>query len=165
MPWDVSENLLRDKIYLGDFIAIRPGTPVNYIPQEPPNCCGPERYHNVAPSFASDMWSYMCIFAALYIGFLPFTGPFGDYVMWSWVNALGPMPEHWKGYYTRPGRTTTTRDEWYGPFQRVGMDPELSLAEKVAKRRPDISNAELQLALEVLRKVFRYEPEHRLTAT
>jgi hypothetical protein len=93
------------------------------------------------------MWSYMCIFAALYISFLPFTGPFGDYVMWSWVNALGPMPEHWKGYYTRPGRTTTSRDEWYEPFQRVGMDPEL------------------QLALEVLRKVFRYEPEHRLTAT
>jgi serine/threonine protein kinase len=31
----------------------------------------PERFHNVNPNFASDMWSYMCLFTVLYLGFIP----------------------------------------------------------------------------------------------
>jgi hypothetical protein len=66
MPWDVPENLLRDKIYLGDFsIAIRPGTPVNYIPQEPPNCCGP-RGTTMSPRALQAICGAICAFSPHY---------------------------------------------------------------------------------------------------
>ena len=42
--------------------------------QAPYHYCAPERLHSADPSLASDMWSYMCLFAALYLDCNAFYG-------------------------------------------------------------------------------------------
>lgn len=74
-PVVVPKNLIRETVYLGDFgLLIKAGTSVSFKIQSPATYCAPERWHDVGPSFASDMWSYMCLFAELYLGFPPFSG-------------------------------------------------------------------------------------------
>ena len=71
-PMEVPKSLLRETVYLGDFgMAIKAGTEVKHKVLSPFVFCAPERFHNVNPSFASDMWSYMCIFSYLYLGCIP----------------------------------------------------------------------------------------------
>lgn len=72
--------------------------------------CSPDRLHGRAPSFACDMWSYMCIFAELYIGFVPFTTWRDGGVITSMVETLGPLPEQWKGSYVD---AQESRNVWY----------------------------------------------------
>ena len=74
-PVNVPESLLTDTVYLGDFgSAIKGGTKVKLKMLSPPDIVfhAPEQFHNVDPSFASDMWSYMCLFIELYLGSLSF---------------------------------------------------------------------------------------------
>ncbi|QKD48707.2 kinase domain-containing protein [Fusarium oxysporum Fo47] len=77
--------VVQDSITLGDFgLAIRSGTEIN-------------------PTFASDLWSYMRIFAELYLKW-PLFGPgfFGGRfrsVVELLVRVLGPLPLSWKGSY------------------------------------------------------------------
>lgn len=74
-PVVVPKNFLRETVYLGDFgLSIKAGTSVSFKSQSPATYCAPKRWHDVGPSFASDMWSYMCLFAELYLGFPPFSG-------------------------------------------------------------------------------------------
>jgi serine/threonine protein kinase len=71
-PMEVSKSLLRETVYLSDFsMAIKAGTEVNRKVLFPFVFCAPERFHGVNPSFASDMWSFMCIFSYLYLGCVP----------------------------------------------------------------------------------------------
>ena len=73
-PLKVPKSLITDAVYLGNFgMAIEAGTEVRDKVPSPMNIqyCAPERFHNVNPSFASDMWSYMCLFSELYIGHVP----------------------------------------------------------------------------------------------
>jgi hypothetical protein len=59
------------------------------IKQQAPYCfCAPERLQNADPSLASDMWSYMCLFAALYLGYNVFYGNEGGSTAFSWVEQL-----------------------------------------------------------------------------
>ncbi len=68
-PMTIPPEFIGNTVYLGDFgMAIPAGSSVDFKPQTPAMYCTPERYHDRNPSFASDMWSYMCVFAALYIG-------------------------------------------------------------------------------------------------
>ncbi|WEW61766.1 hypothetical protein PRK78_007260 [Emydomyces testavorans] len=106
-PMDVPERFLSKdkKIYLGDFgLAIKAGTTrVRQKVQSPAAYCAPERFHNVDPSFASDVWSYMCLFTELYLGFRLFFGTGNASVLSDMVSVFGPLPEQWKGSYSGGG--------------------------------------------------------------
>lgn len=43
------------------------------------------------------MWSYMIIFAELYLGYTPFPTHFKGGIISGIVRCLGPLPESWKG--------------------------------------------------------------------
>jgi serine/threonine protein kinase len=163
-PMVVPRNLLTNNVYLGDFgMAIEAGASVNFKPQQPFQFCAPERFHNVDPSPASDMWSYMTIVVALYTGFPPFHGALYEQVMQGWCDVLGPMPAHWKGHYLRVSDPKAINsDRWYDHAGAGHLKH--SLASKVEKRRPDLSTEELNLAVRVFLKVLQYEPQDRLTA-
>jgi hypothetical protein len=63
-PMVVPKTLREDNIYLGNFgMATENDTAVNTKVQTPTRFCAPERFHTADPTSASDMWSYMCIFA------------------------------------------------------------------------------------------------------
>ena len=71
MPVEVHPPFLRtDTAYLGDFgmRLLEAGTDMRFKPS-PWNMLyhSPETFHNGIPSFASDMWSYMCLFTELYL--------------------------------------------------------------------------------------------------
>ncbi|KAI9158081.1 putative serine/threonine-protein kinase clkA [Paramyrothecium foliicola] len=167
-PLDFPLNMIQKTVYLGDFsLAMDAGTSVDYKIQTPFRFCAPERYHGFDPSFASDMWSYMCIFGFLYTGQPLFRGGDGDRAMHDWATTLGPMPQHWKGHYKLPGRDSLPKreflDHWYGPSTQ--RNPDLSFAARIRQHRPEISDKELQLVLVVLAKVLCFEPSKRLSAS
>lgn len=160
-PMNVPENLLRESIYLGDFgISIKAGTSVSEKVQSPAAYCAPERFHNVDPSFASDMWSYMCLFTELYVGFQPFYRNWNPALVSHVVHALGPLPEQWKDHYNADG---TNEDWWYD--KNTIPDPTMTLEAMIERLRPETSPKERSLVLAILAKGFCYLPEHRITAT
>lgn len=153
-------DLLGSKLYLGDFgLVIKKGTSVRIKQQAPYYFCAPERLHGAYPSLASDMWSYMCLFGALYLGNNVFYGNGGESTAFSWVEQLGAMPESWKGRFWCPEEV---RDAWYDHKTIPG--PERDLASRIARMRPYTSQAERELVLSVMLKEFCYLPEQRITA-
>ncbi|EWY79671.1 CMGC protein kinase [Fusarium oxysporum NRRL 32931] len=139
MPMVPHSSLIQETIALADFgLAIKSGTSVECKIQSPIIYCAPERIHNVDPSFASDMWSYMCIFAELYLGFPLFYNA-------GHSMAVNFMDESWYDQTRRP-------------------EPRLTLEAKVMHARDNISPAEQQLVLSILKRGLSYNPEHRFTA-
>lgn len=58
--------LIGSDAYLCDFgIPVPAGTSVSNTLQSQPIYCAPELFHNMDPSFASDVWSYMVLFLHL----------------------------------------------------------------------------------------------------
>ncbi|KAK2768171.1 hypothetical protein FQN54_000023 [Arachnomyces sp. PD_36] len=162
-PIEVPESLRTEKFYLGDFgAAMKLGTCDPFAPQliyPPMEFCSPDRLHGKSASFACDMWSYMVIFAELYLGFPPFPDILKGGIISGIVKSLGPLPEQWKGTYSHPDAL----DYWYD--QREKPDPELGLAAKIAHRRPEADPVERKHMLNIMYKVFTYDIEKRLTAT
>jgi len=153
-------ELVGNKLYLGDFgLTIKNGTSVQIKQQAPYHLCAPERLHGADPSQASDMWSYMCLFAALYLGNNVFYGNGGESTAFSWVEQLGAMPEQWKGRFWWPKEA---KDLWYDCT--TAPNPERDLAARIARMRPDTGQAERELVLSILYKGFCYLPNHRITA-
>ncbi|KAI0469078.1 kinase-like domain-containing protein [Xylaria cf. heliscus] len=154
-------DLLTCQAYLGDFgISVKAGTVLGYKSQVPETSCAPERYHGADPSFASDMWSYMCIFAYLYLGFVPFDGWGPDYPMRGWTKILGPLPKQWEGrcdvgFIANIGNL-------YDQTKQV--HPDETLRARLAEKHPEKSETERDLVLDIMMKVFRWQPESRLTA-
>ncbi|KAF5718822.1 CMGC kinase [Fusarium mundagurra] len=160
MPLKAQESLIGDDVSLGDFgLAIKSGAPVSQKLQSPAIYCAPERVHNQDPTFATDMWSYMCILAELYMGYALFYGSGNSPIVSCIVHALGPLPATWKGTYKAGG---VSNDWWYD--QDYELDPTASLEAKVARLRPDVDAAERALVISVLRKGLSYLPQGRLTA-
>lgn len=163
-PIHVDEKLLRGNIFLADFgLAVNTVSPhtVNTTCkwQSPAVYCAPERFHGIGPSFASDMWSYMCLFAELYLGVVPFQGRANASAVSSLVRSLGPLPPQWDGSYDADD---APEEFWYDQAQRPYT---LVTLEEISKRaRPEIDETERKLVLSVFSKVFTYLPEHRLTA-
>ncbi|KAG7433987.1 Serine/threonine-protein kinase AFC1 [Fusarium oxysporum f. sp. raphani] len=156
--------VVQDTITLGDFgPAIRSGTEVDFKLQVPVGYCAPERMHQINPTFASDMWSYMCIFAGLYLKWPPFgPGFFGGgfrFVAELFVRVLGPLPLSWKGSYDGDGEPD---ESWYD--QSKIPEPKMSLESRVTQSRDTVEPAEQQLVLSILRRGFSYLPEERLSA-
>ncbi|TVY13338.1 hypothetical protein LARI1_G008541 [Lachnellula arida] len=152
-------GLVGSKLYLGDFgLVIKDGTSVRTKQQSPYPFCAPERLHGADPSLASDMWSYMCLFATLYFGCGVFYGNGGKLTGTSWVNQLGAMPKQWKGKFWSPD----WYDDWYD--DQITLNPDAGLRRRFVQLRPETSQAERDLALSVLHKGFSYLPERRITA-
>ncbi|KAF5985800.1 CMGC kinase [Fusarium coicis] len=127
--------------------------------QSPAIYCAPERVHDQDPTFATNMWSYMCILAELYMGYALFYGSGNSSIVSCIVHALGPLPATWKGTY-KAG--VVTNDCWYD--QDHELDPTASLEAKVARLRPEVDGAERALVISVFRKGLSYLPQGRLTA-
>jgi serine/threonine protein kinase len=160
MPMAPQKEIVTDDILLGDFcLAIRAGTQAMKKVQSPAKYCAPERVHGVDPSFASDMWSYMCLFAELYEKRPLFGGSANSTVISFIVDTLGPLPVEWKGLFCAGG---SCDPEWYN--QDREPSPHIGLEKKIPSLRPDITTTELRLVLDILRWGFSYLPEHRPTA-
>jgi serine/threonine protein kinase len=158
-PIKIPKSLRTEDIYLGDFgLAKKLDNPVTQRGYPSVHFCSPERLHNKDPSPACDMWAYMVIFSELYLGFLPFATFFEGGIITDYLKCFGPLPEEWKGLYIHPNGI----DSWYD--QRVQPDPKRSLASRITQFRPDADATELELVCSVMRKVFTYRPEERLTA-
>lgn len=157
----VDAKYLTDNVYLSDFgMAIKEGTSVGYKVQSPIDYCAPERFHNVDPSCASDMWSYMIIFARLYYGCNPFSyfGGTPSFIS-TLVDVLGPLPQQWRDRYKARGNV---EDNWYDPCRKP--HPTRMLEKSIEDNRPDASSTERSRALSVMFKGLTYEPERRITA-
>ncbi|KAK2740922.1 hypothetical protein FQN57_005926 [Myotisia sp. PD_48] len=103
------------------------------------------------PSFASDMWSYMCVFAALL-----FDCSLISYSEWV-IASLGPIPEEWKGVL--PSRL----DSWYD--QSRTADFEKHFRRRVKRVLPEAGDIIHDHALSVLKRGLRMLPEEHFTAS
>jgi hypothetical protein len=70
-----------------------------------------------------------------------------------------PMPEQWKGIFWLPKEVN---DAWYD--HTTTPDPERDFAYRIARMRPETSQAERELVLSAMHKAFCYLPERRITA-
>jgi serine/threonine protein kinase len=140
--------------------AIKVGTEVEQ--KMPWSCdyCAPERFHNVNPSFASDMWIYMCLFTQLFLATSPYRHSNYASLMDYMVDSIGPMPEQWKGHYNAVGQCD---DLWYD-WERKPT-PLKTLELQIRRLRPDVGSAERNHVLSVMSKGFSYLPEDRPSAT
>lgn len=127
--------------------------------QSPAVYCAPERVHDTNPSFASDMWSFMCIFAELYSRCPLFKDGSNASVVPSMVGLLGPLPTSWKACYKAGGLCNPA---WYD--QNRQPDPEMALKARLARLHPATSQFERELVESILRRGLSYHPEGRLTA-
>ncbi|KAI0098018.1 kinase domain-containing protein [Nemania sp. FL0031] len=154
------ESLVGDKVVLGDFgVSMKAGTPILRKLRFPAIYCAPEVLHGIDPSFASDMWSYMCLFAELYCACTLFSGSESSEVLSFTVDTLGPLPVAWKGHYDAGGPDDAT---WYDEARRP--EPALTLDAKIISFRPETGPKERELVLYVLRRGLSYLPEVRPTA-
>lgn len=159
-PLEVPESLRTDEFYLGDFgLAMKLGDSVTPKGYPPNHFCSPERLHGDDPSYACDMWSYMIIFAVLYLGNYPFLPWVQGGIIPNLVTCLGPLPKEWNGRCTHPG----CLDSWYDQSKKP--NPKHSLASVIAYFRPETDEIERKHVLSIMHRVFTYNPEERPTAT
>ncbi|KAM0232621.1 hypothetical protein ACHAPO_007778 [Fusarium lateritium] len=159
MPITPHKSLVKGTVTLADFgMAAKSDTPVECKLQSPAIYCAPERLHNADAGFASDMWSYMCIFAELCLGVPLFFGSEHFLVVDYMVKCLGPLPPGWRGSY----KGGQYNESWYEQNRRP--DSRQSLEAKLKRALYNISPVEQQLVLSILRRGLSYSPEHRFSA-
>ena len=160
MPIAPDNALVQATVILADFgLAVKSGTSGESEGEPPAIYCAPERFHSVDPDFASDMWSYMCIFAELCIGFCLFRGSIPRSALDFMVKSLGPLPSAWKDSYNGGGQYD---ESWYD--QSTEPDPNQTLEAKINRSLYEISPDERQLVLSILRRGLSYPPEDRFSA-
>jgi serine/threonine protein kinase len=158
-PVEVPKSFLRETVYLSDFgMGIKAGTEVRNKLQSPIAYCAPERFHNINPSFASDMWSYMCLLTEFYIGHTPWLNIGCASLMTRMADILGPLPKQWEGHYN-VGRIDHS---WY---DRNRTPSKKTLEAMIRRARPEVSTTELNHVLSIVSKGFCCFPEDRITAT
>ncbi|KAN0067863.1 Protein kinase-like domain containing protein [Elaphomyces granulatus] len=169
-PFKVPKRLITDAVYLGGFkMATEAGTEVKDKVPSPVNInyYAPERFHDVNPSFTSDMWSYMCLFSELYLGGVPWGGHSNVSMITKMVGILGPLPKQYGRAVTITSVPQTTRDHMThgtlrGPFL---CHPYRTLESIIKQQRPEVSEVERNHILSIMSKVFCYSPDDRSTAT
>ncbi|KAG8157201.1 hypothetical protein KVR01_012909 [Diaporthe batatas] len=147
--------------YLCDFgILVPAGTSVRNKLQSQPVYCAPELFHNIEPSFASDVWSYMVLFLYLYTENSVFAiGPGFAGVLNSIVDGVGLLPKEWKGRYEAYDKAKA-KEAWYGR----GSPAKSMFSAFLDMHRPDITAAEKALVHSIIQQVFRPRPGDRVTA-
>lgn len=159
-PASFPPEILGSDAFLCDFgILIQAGTSVPNKLQSPPGYCAPELFHNIEPSFASDMWSFMVVFLYLYTEHPVFTGWGFAGIVSSIVKHIGALPIEWKGCYNAYDKEEV-QESWYSQGLQSGDTFDAFLD----KYRPDINADEKALLLSVIQQVFRPRPEDRATA-
>ena len=163
---NVPQEMLRHPVGLCDFgLAIKSGAVVENTAQNPPLFCAPERLHGINPGFASDMWSFTCIFAKTYLGVEVIWGE-GSTLVSRIVSIAGPLPVHWKCHFENG---TAAKDWWYDQSGQMPRSNILggyeTLERKVDRIRPGICRDEREYALSIMRRGFSCSPERRITAT
>lgn len=162
-PAEFPLAILGSNAYLCDFgILVKAGTSVPNTLQSPKRYRAPELFHNMEPSFAGDMWSYIAVFLYLYTETEIFTGRGFAGIVGSIVQHVGVLTSEWKGCY-RPCDNKEVKASWYGQGSQVKDAHNLSAF--LDQHRPDISASEKALALAVVRKVSPPRPQDRLTAS
>jgi serine/threonine protein kinase len=162
-PLEVPKSLITDAIYLCDFgMATEAGTEAREKEPSPfnTNYIAPERFHNVKPSFASDMWSYMCLFSVLYMGYVPWCSYSNMSVVSKMVGTLGSLPREWKGCYNGWG---VSANWWYD--HRRKPYPKESFKSIIERGRHEVGEVERNHIVSIMEKVFCYSPDKRSTAT
>ncbi|KAJ5771056.1 kinase domain-containing protein [Penicillium nucicola] len=159
-PMKVPDRLRTEQFYLADFgLAMKVGDePLYGFP--PMQFCSPDRLHGQNPTFACDMWSYMIVFAELYLSHPPFPDLGEGGVVTGMVQFLGPLPAEWKGSYIIDGDHL---DSWYDQDEK--FDPKLALDERIKHFRPDVDPVERELVRSIMAQVFTFDPSKRLSAT
>jgi serine/threonine protein kinase len=158
-PIDIPNTFLTDRFYLADFgHSIKTGTSVNPKWISPFPYCAPELFHNVDPSTASDMWSYMCLFSELYGTVSPFHGYLRGPLLTRHNSRLGPLPQEWAVHYNGPDPKD---DSWYNPNP---TPPRKTLKGLIEFGKPEISTVEHDLVFSIMSRGFCYSPERRPTA-
>jgi serine/threonine protein kinase len=159
-PVKVPDHLRTEEFYLGDFGLAKklsnPETPHGYPPMQ---FCSPDRLHQMDPSPACDIWSYMVVFSILYMGFTPFPKYEKGGVVGGMVRCLGPLPKELRGLYTH----AEGQDSWYD--QSKTFEPGYDLASRIAYFSVGSDLIEQQHVHSIMSKVFTYHPENRPTAT
>lgn len=160
-PMKIPDNLRTEKFYLADFsLAMKIGDEPSYgFP--PMQSCSPDRLHGQDPSAACDMWSYMILFAELYLGYPPFPELGNGGVITGMVQSLGPLPADWKGSYIM--HELDCLDSWYDQDEKV--NPTMVLGARIEHFCPDADPIERELVRSIMARVFTFRPEERLTAT
>lgn len=161
-PLVFPENLRTETFFLGDFgLSMKRGTAVKQQGRPPMKFCSPDRLHHQEPSFSCDIWSYMCIFAELYFGLVPFSSWLKGGVVTSMVQLFGPLPKKWKGqYFDSEG----SLDSWYD-HDNKSKDPKAKLTATIERLRPEADSVERQHVLSVLSWGFSMDPNKRPSAT
>lgn len=162
-PMNFPDELRIEKLYLNDFaLSVKVDTLHPYLPKGMPpiKFCSPDRLHRQKPSFACDIWSYMCIFAELYLCFVPFSTWLEGGIVTSMVELLGPLPEEWKGLYLN---SQDVSEWWYD--QDYKINPEFNLRTMIANARPEADPVEVQHAYSLMVKGFSCNPAKRPTST
>ena len=149
MPMSPHKSLIQATVTLADFgLAVKSGSSVEREGEPPAIYCAPERFHGVEAGFASDMWSYMCIFADLCIGFSLFHGSIPRSALDFMVKSLGPLPSTWRNTYYGGGQCD---ESWYD--QNGEPDLHQSLEAKV-KGNDHFSKKEYILAADAYSKAI-----------
>ncbi|KAI1030083.1 hypothetical protein LB504_010308 [Fusarium proliferatum] len=134
-------------ITLADFgLAVKSGTSLEDKALLPAIYCAPECIHNIHPSFALDIWSYMCIFAKLYLGFPLFYG----LAYSSAINFIGLFL-----YLRRALMTAYNQDRQPDSYH--------TLEAKIKQAIYAISPVEQRLVLSILQRGLLYSPEHQFS--
>lgn len=165
-PATFPPSLIGSHAHLCDFgILVDSGTTVPVKLQSLPEFCAPELFHGFAPSFSSDVWSYMVVFMCLYSGGFhpPFTGIYPTHKMESIIQRLGPLPAHWKGRWDAPDHGQAIEDSWYDQDRK--QEPIDTFSAYLDQHRPDISSVEKTHVISLIAKVFCHLPEDRLSAS
>ncbi|KAL1867492.1 hypothetical protein Daus18300_006336 [Diaporthe australafricana] len=163
-PIEWPSSMVAKTAFLSDFGSTRrAGSAVVDYCLPPRECCPPELFHKgFEPTYESDMWGFMCVFATLMTGSSPFSGWSESGTLGCIYNLLGPLPQEWEGLYKWPEEyADEERRKWYGqPARQEG-----SLEDYLDRCREDlVGSRERELILDLMRKGFRYKPSQRITA-
>ena len=152
LPAHIAEPLITEDIFHGGFgLTTRAGIRAMDGWEPPAGYCAPEVTHNVAPSRASDIWSYLCIFSQLYFGIEMF--PAG---LVNIVGAVGPLSQQWKDILDAD-------ESWYD--QSMKADIKSYVEYRLNRVAADVGSTERGHILSLMSTGFRYLPEERMTAT
>ncbi|KAN0072755.1 Protein kinase-like domain containing protein [Elaphomyces granulatus] len=153
-------RLLTDQVYIGDFsLATKAGTDVRHKVLSPLHIgfYAPERFHDVNPSFASDMWSYTCFCSELSFGFVPWQNGSFSLMITKMVGVLGGC---YNSYLSTFGKCDYS---WYDQCRKPNR--EATLESMMKRELPHLSLVERSHVLDIISKVFCYPPEDHLSAT